>query len=1468
MLQCFLQKKIVFSFLFTIIVVSSVLIVRADAQGTYTYYGITFQEPLGWEKTFPFIGTFIGGEISHSQEVMYEKDGAIIFVTNGGNVLLLDKSPRTLSIGKIEGLKFVYSDPEEKIEAEGFVFDYKEKEYFITIISSTGIKEADRTVWKSLIESINFGDVGLSLLLAEDSIETKNAIQFSPEIDTDTNNEFIQNLQKDIKTVTIGGAKGKSNFDANLERTLNLEKLNARVFENGKPIEFDEKGERKDVPGLERSKNAKGLALDVVKSIYNSPNSALSYISWAFTSSDIYKIGEKNERVTKFLQELDAIEADTQLETIKQVHNLVGKYVPGYLPQEDKEDIATNSIGAAIKDGKGICREQAALLKWALDKKLGGKANYNAEVVGQDTTHVWVRVTFDGGQFDLDTTWFKTFFPLVPRDTDNWMKLFFYTDGYLFPSRNNEAKSIDSVTVKEGEIEEQTVDQETTIDQQETKSDFVRTQSPIDSFFKFISGLFTSLLGGSPTTQTQTSEPTMKEPGDSTGIFSFLTDWFKSRPPQTAPHDEQGDKKADLENKDDKKSSDKVIKSYFTSTCPNPTTDQVANEADYAEGFSTPKILDLLRISDDAKIASDSTLEIDTSSSTTTFSLASGSSLVNIKKIDVTVDGINVDLADIRLTDKSGKLLGSSKLDSSGKTTISTDFTIGSDSTSSKIDVIVDTVEDSTSTPTVTLTGKTSTDSTIKGTAVESLVQYKIKADNEDVSVKDITVSTDSSTTLDISNIILIDKDGNSIGSSVPDSSDQTPISTTLNIPSGTEELIKVKVVYKQSESSSAPVEPMQVQGTWNIYNLPNWDVISTTTQNSQQSASLSSSAEGNHFHISFGNNKYPPGYFVFYKDGGEILVYDANDPTLFCKQQTRSGDNCGDTSTDTNGVSGDGWLYWASKDGKQVSNSLKVGTPGKSPPSLITISAQIGLITAKQIFKFKQSQSGSEYTYQLESLSNLPLVTQAPNPSTGLSTMYLNPVRAVSQGEQSPTLAPLSLGILNLDGSQFFTATYDDSSKSFVLTNKLTGQTTSSTSLSASGNWRVGTIQVGGASYSVMVYPSSSAFTILTQNPQNNINLADGYVLSFANTFVTDPATPITAELKNSGGTVVATVKFFMGSTPRVTITPTPGYSSSNPYTGAVSVSSVTLGTPQSTTTTTGPTTSAGFSLSIDTGEQPTEAEENLVDNLADLSKAAEMGRLLKISSKSDLAEKLRTVCGDPPIGGLTAAIVGSNENKWAGWAVYDPEKMSQFILNSKKESSGLVGNLISKTPISGFLTGMQIDWSTNQKPKDDVGYYSCGHPNKATQDSTKPCTMVRRGAFLSNAYSGDSCSPPENGVCVGNGEPIEADERPQGKFKYYQSCSCVPKDQAQCPLVPFIDLEEGNLNINRDSDNDGLKDFEERIFNTNPNDPTDPIENPNRNLAFIILVDDENFDEVKECLMASLAPGGTVGSGGTAVG
>ena len=64
-----------------------------------------------------------------------------------------------------------------------------------------------------------------------------------------------------------------------------------------------------------------------------------------------------------------------------------------------------------LRDGKGVCRDQAVLLSSALKRH-----GIDAELINTQT-HIWVRVADENGRiFDLDPTWYETFIPLEPRN--------------------------------------------------------------------------------------------------------------------------------------------------------------------------------------------------------------------------------------------------------------------------------------------------------------------------------------------------------------------------------------------------------------------------------------------------------------------------------------------------------------------------------------------------------------------------------------------------------------------------------------------------------------------------------------------------------------------------------------------------------------------------------------------------------------------------------------------------------------------------------------------------------------------------------------------------------------------------------------------------------------------------------------------------------------------------------------------
>ncbi|MFH1391538.1 MAG: transglutaminase domain-containing protein [Candidatus Diapherotrites archaeon] len=120
------------------------------------------------------------------------------------------------------------------------------------------------------------------------------------------------------------------------------------------------------------------------------------------------------ESATKaFFEKVDAVQG-TQIEQIKKIYGLVSEALPNY--RSDPEGKECLTFEQALQRKEGICREQAALLKTALQRK-----GIDAQMAFS-SKHAWVRVTIhqpgsacDGWTIDLDPTWYKEFVPLNVR---------------------------------------------------------------------------------------------------------------------------------------------------------------------------------------------------------------------------------------------------------------------------------------------------------------------------------------------------------------------------------------------------------------------------------------------------------------------------------------------------------------------------------------------------------------------------------------------------------------------------------------------------------------------------------------------------------------------------------------------------------------------------------------------------------------------------------------------------------------------------------------------------------------------------------------------------------------------------------------------------------------------------------------------------------------------------------------------
>jgi hypothetical protein len=128
-------------------------------------------------------------------------------------------------------------------------------------------------------------------------------------------------------------------------------------------------------------------------------------------SPEIYTYDQP--QTSAFFTQVDSIQG-TQSERIRQTYGLVVDAVPNYRHSNELQNLSFETM---LQNGKGICREQAALLNAALVRQ---GIDSKLIITG---THAWVRVTVnqpgsecDGQTFDLDSTWYKSFVPLDVRN--------------------------------------------------------------------------------------------------------------------------------------------------------------------------------------------------------------------------------------------------------------------------------------------------------------------------------------------------------------------------------------------------------------------------------------------------------------------------------------------------------------------------------------------------------------------------------------------------------------------------------------------------------------------------------------------------------------------------------------------------------------------------------------------------------------------------------------------------------------------------------------------------------------------------------------------------------------------------------------------------------------------------------------------------------------------------------------------
>lgn len=157
-----------------------------------------------------------------------------------------------------------------------------------------------------------------------------------------------------------------------------------------------------------------GVYDQIARSIANSLFDSDSKMIGAFVN--LITSGAKDEfwnldskEVSDFRQRVKEVEG-TPLERVRGIYELVSKSIrySSVLPSN------LGSLEKTLRNGEGICREQAALLSLGLQE-----SGFQAEVkLGSE--HAWVRLSTTNAEgqvvaIDLDPTWYEDFVPLDPR---------------------------------------------------------------------------------------------------------------------------------------------------------------------------------------------------------------------------------------------------------------------------------------------------------------------------------------------------------------------------------------------------------------------------------------------------------------------------------------------------------------------------------------------------------------------------------------------------------------------------------------------------------------------------------------------------------------------------------------------------------------------------------------------------------------------------------------------------------------------------------------------------------------------------------------------------------------------------------------------------------------------------------------------------------------------------------------------
>jgi len=99
-----MKIKLIPIFLAMIIILSGCT--QADQTKKYKYLEIEFEEPTGWEKSYPFKGTLADGQVVGPDDVLFTKNNLAIMVTSGGSLDELSEKAKEKATFEIEDKTF------------------------------------------------------------------------------------------------------------------------------------------------------------------------------------------------------------------------------------------------------------------------------------------------------------------------------------------------------------------------------------------------------------------------------------------------------------------------------------------------------------------------------------------------------------------------------------------------------------------------------------------------------------------------------------------------------------------------------------------------------------------------------------------------------------------------------------------------------------------------------------------------------------------------------------------------------------------------------------------------------------------------------------------------------------------------------------------------------------------------------------------------------------------------------------------------------------------------------------------------------------------------------------------------------------------------------------------------------------------------------------------------------------------